>query len=69
MTARFEGMGPYAESEQSFRLQVRGAAPAHTVASRALESVSDRLPLFLAAVLAGIWSTFGYALYQVSRIR
>ncbi|MBI4494632.1 MAG: Ig-like domain repeat protein [Chloroflexi bacterium] len=68
ITAHFEGMGLFAESEQSLRLQVREAEPAYVVAPRGLEGVSDRIPIGVAVVLLSIWSTFTFVLYQVFRI-
>ncbi len=68
ITARFEGMGLYGESEQSLDVRVRSAAPGYLVEPRGLEGVSDRVPLVIFALLLGIWSTFSYVLFQVFRI-
>ncbi len=68
ITARFEGMGLFSESEQSLQLQVRRANPAYTVAPIGLEDIGQGVPRVLALILLGIWSTFAYVLYQVYRI-
>lgn len=68
ITASFEGIGLYAESEQSFELQVLSVGQGYTVAPRGLEGLSDRAPLVVALVMLAIWSTFAHVLYQVFRI-
>lgn len=68
VTAQFEGVGLYAESQQSFQLQVKDVEPAYVVGPRGLEGVSDRIPIGIALVMASIWSTFGFVVFHVYRI-
>ena len=68
VTAQFEGMGLYAESQQAFQLQVKDVAGGYVVAPRGLEAVSDRIPIAIAVIMASIWSTFAFVLSHVYRI-
>ena len=65
ITARFEGLDVYAESEQSVEITSVGTPPpAYVVAPIGLEVVGRwTLAAFLAAIL-GVWVAFGFVLYQ-----
>lgn len=68
VTARFDGMGVYSESEQKVTLNVLDASPAYTVEPIGLDALRDWAPVLLALVVLGVWSTFGFVLYQVFRV-
>ncbi len=68
ITARFEGMGVYAEAEQSTTVAIVDALPAYTVRPVGLEAVGQwTLAAFLLAI-AGVWAVFGYVLFQAYQI-
>ena len=68
ITARFEGMGLYGESEQSIQIQALTSQAAYSVAPTGLDSLRRWAPFGLALVVLGVWSTFAYVVYQVYRI-
>lgn len=68
-SARFPGQGLYGEAEQVQQVTVTGMAPAYFVADKGLDAIRDWAPAALFGLLAAVWSTFGYVLYQVVRIR
>lgn len=73
ITARFEGMGVYGESEQAIQIEVAGVPPpAYTMDPIGLEDVRRWAPPALVAVVLGIWAIFGFVLFQavsISRVR
>lgn len=69
ITARFAGMGVYDKSEQAIEIsQVGVPAPAYTTAPRGLDEIWNVAPRAFAAVILGIWASFGFALYQALSI-
>ncbi|MBI3953906.1 MAG: Ig-like domain repeat protein [Chloroflexi bacterium] len=65
ITAHFEGMGVYGESQQAVELQEVGVPPpAYTTAPVGLESIRHWAPTALAAAVLAVWSVFGFVLYQ-----
>jgi len=66
ITARFEGMGIYDESEQAVTIEEAGIPPpAFTVAPQGLDAIRQWAPLALTAVVLGVWLIFGFVLYQI----
>jgi hypothetical protein len=69
ITAHFEGLGIYDESQQAIEIQELGMPPtAYTLAPIGLESIRHWAPTAFMLVLVGIWIAFGYVLYQVVAI-
>lgn len=69
LTARFEGVGLYAESEGTARLDVPDAVPAYTSGPPGLAPLPRLAAAGLVALVLGVWATFAYVIYQVLRIR
>ncbi|MBI2938797.1 MAG: hypothetical protein HYY04_00030 [Chloroflexi bacterium] len=66
LTARFEGMGLYGESQQVVEIKLGGVpSPAYTVAPRGLEAIRRGAPVVLVLVILGVWTTFGFVLFQI----
>lgn len=66
ITAHFEGLGIYDESEQAIVIkEVVTPPPAYTVAPPSLEPVRHWAPLALTGVLLSVWLIFGFVLYQM----
>jgi hypothetical protein len=69
ITARFEGMGVYAESQEVIELQVFGEPPpAYSLAPIGLESIRFGVSLGFIAVVLGVWMVFAFVAYQIVRI-
>ncbi len=66
--ARFEGVGFYEESEATATFEVTQFEPAYVSESSPLGIVRDWAPLAVGLVVLGIWSTFGFVIYQVFRV-
>lgn len=66
--ARFGGTGIYAESEAPVEIDVLAAVPGYVQDPASLEVLRGILPYGLWIVVAGVWVTFGYVLYQIIRI-
>ena len=70
LTARFDGMGIYAESHRSFEIQEVGVpAPAYTTPPLGLESVRHWAPQFFGIVVLSVWVILGYVVYGLYRIK
>lgn len=66
ITAHFEGMGIYAESQEVIELQVFGEPPpAYSLAPIGLESVRFGLSLAFIGVVLCIWLVFGFVAYKI----
>ncbi len=66
ITAVFEGMGIYAESQQAIELEETAPLPpAYIPASAGLDDIRRYAPFALAAVVLGVWTTYGFVLFQV----
>jgi hypothetical protein len=68
VTARFDGFGLYGDSLEVIKLRVLDADPAYTVPDAGLDGLRDWAPVGVVLVLAAVWATFGYVLYQVYHI-
>lgn len=68
VVARFEGMGLYGESEQAIQIRELAPQPAYSVAPTGLSGLRDWAPLGVVLVLASVWGTFAYVLYNIYRI-
>jgi hypothetical protein len=66
--ARFEGVGFYEVSEAAAAFEVTQFEPAYVSRASPLGVLRDWAPLLLAAVVLGVWSTFGFVIYQVFRV-
>lgn len=70
LTAHFEGMGIYAESQQSVEIQGVGMLPpAYTTPPLGLESIRHWAPQIFAIVVLSVWVIFGYVVYGLYRIK
>lgn len=70
ITAKYEGAGLYAESEQAISIQAPDdIASAYTVAPIGLDGVRHWAPWALAAIVLILWSTFAFVLFQAVGIR
>ncbi len=66
ITAHFDRMGIYDQSQKTIEIQELGVPPsAYKEAAISLEGIRQWAPVVLVAVILGIWATFGYVLYQV----
>jgi hypothetical protein len=66
ITARFEGMGLYAESQQALEVQVFGEPISlFPVAAGGLGGVGRIAQVTFLLTVLGIWMIFGYVLYQI----
>jgi hypothetical protein len=69
ITARFEGMGIYAQSQEVIELQVFGEPPpAYPLVPIGLESIRFGLSLGFVAVVLSVWMVFAVVAYQIVRI-
>jgi len=66
--ARFEGVGLYAESEQSVEVEAVGDLPTYSIAPASLEALRARAPFVVAAAVLAVWTAYGFAVYQAIRI-
>ena len=66
--ARFEGVGFHGESEAAASFEVTRFEPAYVAEKSPLGVLRDWVPLAVALVVVGIWSTFGFVIYQVFRV-
>lgn len=66
--ARFEGVGFYEESEAPASFEVTQFEPAYVSQESPLGVLRDWAPIALALVVLGVWSTFGFVIYQVFRV-
>jgi hypothetical protein len=65
ITARFDGVGNYAKSEQTVEIQqVEPPLPAYRPEPSGLEGVGRWTEAAFLAALAGVWVAFGYIAYQ-----
>lgn len=73
ITARFDGMGIYGESQQATEITQVGVPPsAYRMESIGLESLRHWAPTAFGLAILAIWSTFGFVLYRafsISRVR
>jgi hypothetical protein len=66
ITAVFEGMGIYGESEQAVEItQVGTPPPAYIIEPAGLDAIRHWAPLGLALVVGSIWAIYGFVLFQV----
>jgi hypothetical protein len=66
ITARFDGMGLFDQSEANVEIeQIGSPPPAYTLPPLGLSGPRHWAPLALIMVIVGIWLTFSYVLYQV----
>jgi hypothetical protein len=66
ITAHFDRMGIYDQSEKTIEIEELGVPPsAYTEAPLGLEGIRQWAPMALIAVIAAIWAIFGFVLYQV----
>lgn len=69
ITAVFEGMGIYAESQQAIEIEETAPLPpAYTPAPAGLDDIRRYAPFALAAAVLGVWTTYGFVLFQVFKI-
>jgi hypothetical protein len=69
ITAHFDGMGIYDESQHGVQIDGIGEPPsAHRPVPLGLEAIRPWAPAALLAVVIVIWMTFAYVLYQVYAI-
>ncbi|MBI3914789.1 MAG: hypothetical protein HY327_11480 [Chloroflexi bacterium] len=69
ITAQFEGMGIYAESQQTIEIQLAGVPPAaYVVGPIGTESIGQIVAITFIAVLLGIWSIYSFVVLQVVKI-
>lgn len=66
--ARFEGVGFYNESDATASFEVTQFEPAYVAGQTPLGVVREWVPVAVALVVLGIWSTFGFVIYQVFRV-
>ncbi len=65
ITATFAGMGLYAESQEAIQLTEAGIPPpAYKTAAIGLEPLRRWAPLALAGIILGVWTTFGFVMFQ-----
>jgi len=65
ITARFEGMGIYSESEEAIEVQELGMPPpAYRMEAIGLEGIRRAAPLALAFTVALVWMILGFILFQ-----
>lgn len=69
VTARFDGRGLHAQSEETLQLDVLDVIPAYVEEAKGLESLRRWAPVGVGAVVVAIWSVFGYVGYQMIRIQ
>jgi hypothetical protein len=66
ITAVFEGMGIYGESQQSVEItQIGTPPPAYTVEPAGLDAIRHWAPLGLALVVGSIWGLYGFVVFQI----
>jgi len=66
ITARFDGMGIYAESEQKIQLQKVGVPPpAYGSEPAGLELIRSAAPFMLFGILLSVWAIFAFVIFQV----
>ncbi len=69
ITARFEGLGVYAESQKIVQIELVGEpTPAYSVAPIGTEEVGTWAARAFIFVLAGVWTTYSFVLFQVFAI-
>ena len=65
ITATFAGMGLYAESQEAIQITEAGVPPAaYKTAAIGLEPLRRWAPVALAGIILGVWSTFGFVMFQ-----
>jgi plastocyanin len=66
ITARFDGMGIYAESEQKIQLPKVGVPPpSYTPEPPGLELIRGAAPFALFGIVFGVWVIFAFVVFQV----